>query len=276
MTCSNCGADLAGGSKFCEFCGASISADMKKDLEYVNKEGCPKCGSANVKFARETQGEVTGKKSKNVIYHTVGVCQDCGHTWKTSTQNETVKPRKTWLWVLGWIFIFPVPLMILLLRPTCKLNKILKIVIIAIAWIVYLALVFGGSGSGNNGETRNPGAEETSNPGQTVVTTVQEETPTTTEKAEDPTVDENGISISLKEFLDEYEAVMDEYIAFMHRYMQGDLGAMGDYARMLAKYTEFAEKAEALDQDNMSAADSAYYLEVITRVNGKLAGVVTG
>lgn len=45
------------------------------------------------------------------------------------------------------------------------------------------------------------------------------------------------------------------------------------YAEMMAKCADFVEKAEAYDADNMSPADSAYYLEVMTRVNTKLAKV---
>ena len=43
------------------------------------------------------------------------------------------------LWVLGWIFIFPVPLTILILRSK-TLKPVLKVLIIALAWIVYIAI----------------------------------------------------------------------------------------------------------------------------------------
>lgn len=42
-------------------------------------------------------------------------------------------------WVLGWIFIFPVPLTILILRSK-TLKPVLKVLIIALAWIVYIAI----------------------------------------------------------------------------------------------------------------------------------------
>ena len=56
------------------------------------------------------------------------------------------RKRKTWLWVIGWIFAFPIPLTILMIRNQ-KLNKILKIIIIAVAWLFYLLIVssFGGN-----------------------------------------------------------------------------------------------------------------------------------
>lgn len=61
-------------------------------------------------------------------------------------KNSTPKKRKTWLWVLGWILLFPVPLTVLILRNK-KINKTAKIAIIAVAWLIYLIIaVSGGSG----------------------------------------------------------------------------------------------------------------------------------
>lgn len=57
------------------------------------------------------------------------------------------RQRKTWLWVLGWIFIFPVPLTILLLRKR-DMNNILKYSIIVISFLVYIGVAAAG-GSGN-------------------------------------------------------------------------------------------------------------------------------
>ena len=89
---------------------------MIKEQELLNMSGCPKCGSTNIQFRRENQGEVRGKNYKQVVHRTVGYCKDCGETWYSSSESEMPKKRKTWLWVLGWICIFPVPLTILMLR----------------------------------------------------------------------------------------------------------------------------------------------------------------
>ena len=70
------------------------------------------------------------------------------------------KKRKTWLWVLGWIFIFPVPLTILMLRNQ-KLSKPVKIGIIVAAWIVYLIIGLVGGGSGDNKDSSNANTETT-------------------------------------------------------------------------------------------------------------------
>lgn len=142
MKCSNCGAEISANSKVCEFCGSQISYEMRKEQEQLNKQGCPKCGSSNIVFNREKQGELKGKKGTAIVRSTVGVCKDCGHTWSVSSGAEIPKKRKTWLWILGWICIFPLPLTILLLRKK-EIKPALKYGIIVIAWIVYLLIGLG-------------------------------------------------------------------------------------------------------------------------------------
>ena len=151
MRCPNCGAEI-GNSDKCEYCGSAISSEMRKEQEILNKKGCPKCGSTNIKFTRENHGEVSGKSSKTIVHKTVGICNDCGYTWYLEVEQP--KKRKTWLWVLGWIFVFPVPLTILMLRKK-DMKPILKYGIIAAAWIVYLIIGLGGNSSNKNPSTDN-------------------------------------------------------------------------------------------------------------------------
>ena len=134
MKCRYCGGEIDVNSKTCPFCGSSISLEDKKELEQLNKKGCPKCGSTNISFVREATGVSRNKKGNStVLYQTKGICNDCGHTWTTNTSKKS----KVWLWVLGWIFLFPLPLTILLLRKK-NMKPALKYGIIAGAWVVYL------------------------------------------------------------------------------------------------------------------------------------------
>ena len=140
MKCPYCGAEIVSG-KFCEACGSQITVEMMKEQEQLNKSGCPKCGSSNVSFRRENQGEIRGKKSKEIVHKTVGVCKDCGYTWYPEGGSE--KKRKTWLWVLGWIFIFPLPLTLILVKKK-DMKPAVKYGIIAAAWVIYLLIgIFG-------------------------------------------------------------------------------------------------------------------------------------
>lgn len=121
---------------------------------------CPDCGSSNVTFNREKQGEFKGKNGTTVVITTVGLCKDCGYTWNTTgnTQPQKKKMKMTWLWVLGWIYIFPLPLTFLMLNKK-DMKPVLKYGIIAIAWMIYLAIgLFGKSidtstPTGNSTET---------------------------------------------------------------------------------------------------------------------------
>ena len=105
---------------------------------------CSNCGSTNVQFKRENVGEVRGKSAKQVVHRTVGYCKDCGYTWVVSSDSVASAPKKknTWLWVLGWLFVFPVPLTILLVRKK-TMNPIIKYAIIAVAWVIYFGIAAG-------------------------------------------------------------------------------------------------------------------------------------
>ena len=136
MKCKYCGGEIDKTSSTCPFCGSSISLEEKKEIEQLNKQGCPKCGSTNISFRREQTGVVRNKDGSKTLYQTKGICNDCGHTWTT----DAPKRSKTWLWVLGWIFLFPLPLTILLLRKK-DMKPALKYGIIAGAWVIYLIFV---------------------------------------------------------------------------------------------------------------------------------------
>lgn len=91
-------------------------------------------------------------------------------------------------------------------------------------------------------------------------------------KSSSVTTSSNSVTPELKEFLDSYEAYIDQYIAFMQRYENSDdtYSMLYDYLDMMQQYADFAEKLDQYDTDKMSAVDSAYYLEVTTRVAKKL------
>ena len=169
MKCPSCGAEI-GTSKVCEFCGSTITAEMQREAEQLRKAGCPKCGSSNITFRRENQGEIRGKNQKAVIHRTVGLCKDCGFTWYPNTNDAPQPKRKTWLWVLGWIFIFPVPLTLIMLKKK-DMKPAIKYGVIAAGWIVYLLIGIFGGDSDKSGETANI---ETANQ-PTVIEEVQEE-----------------------------------------------------------------------------------------------------
>lgn len=142
MKCPNCGAEIKNGSRKCDFCGSEITLEMKKKQEVLNKQGCPKCNSSNIKFEREKQGEIKGKKGTRVVRKTVGFCKDCGYTWNAdgSTNTSNAKKKGTNWWVIGWIFCFPIPAMILIWRKKNTWSIKVKVAVTVVFWILLLVI----------------------------------------------------------------------------------------------------------------------------------------
>ncbi len=79
-----------------------------------------------------------------------------------------------------------------------------------------------------------------------------------------------------KEAMDTYEAFFDEYIAFMKKYAESDgtdLTLLSDYADYMSKYAETMEAFEAWENKELNIAETAYYVEVQTRISQKLLQV---
>ena len=152
--CKYCGSQNDDRAQKCESCGSTDFKHVCVNCGNEFDEGlfCPRCG---IKVGQKPK---VCNKCGNTYYS--NACPNCGSMNQPTTPNQQVryvqvqnqKPkRKTWLWVLGWIFIFPVPLTILLVRnKTMKIG--LKIGLIAAAWIVYLLI--GTSGSDSSTETK--------------------------------------------------------------------------------------------------------------------------
>ena len=227
MKCPSCGAETQG--KFCEYCGSEMpkenstvnitnnyygGAAPQEQTEVDNNVGkCPKCGNSKITFKRERVGTATQSRSrKNYIgtgrqgqsvsqsaYRTVGVCQNCGYTWNPNATNKG-SGKKTWLWVLGWICIFPLPLTILLLRKK-DMKPAVKYGVIAIAWVMFFAI-----GMFGNSETDTP---QTDVPDTTIQT--EQSTNIGTEDTSQDTTENNSPwaqqEKTIRRFVDEFNAI---------------------------------------------------------------------
>lgn len=91
-------------------------------------------------------------------------------------------------------------------------------------------------------------------------------------ETEEPTEEPAGVSADFKAVMDEYEKFIDKYVKFMKKYEEEGhpLSMLSEYTELLTQYTEFAETMAAYNGDNLSAADYAYYIEVMGRVSQKL------
>lgn len=83
----------------------------------------------------------------------------------------------------------------------------------------------------------------------------------------------DGVTPEVKEFLDSYESVMNKYCDFMENYDPNDITAMAEYLTLMQEYTDFAAKADAMDESSMTDADYKYYIDVMARVEKRLIDV---
>lgn len=96
------------------------------------------------------------------------------------------------------------------------------------------------------------------------------------DSSQEPDENSDGLDPDFKAAMDSYETFMDEYVAFMKRYAESDgtdLSILTIYADYMSKYVDFCENFEKWEDEDMNAAETAYYLEVQTRVTKKLLEV---
>lgn len=113
--------------------------------------------------------------------------------------------------------------------------------------------------------------------GNATTPSVEPGNPATTEKEPNKdTSNDGGLDPDFKAAMDSYESFMDEYVAFMKKYEANpsDLGLLTDYANYMSKYADFVENFEKWEDEEMNAAETAYYIAVQTRVNKKLLEAV--
>lgn len=160
-----------------------------------------------------------------------------------------------------------------------------RIIFALVCVLFFLGLISNGQSGGNNrknneSETRSTnqrnGVAETTSSAQAsrTVTSTQMNYASETKNKIDSA---SGVTPELKEFLDEYEAIMDQYVLMMQKSdstYKDDSGKemMTDYFTLLYRLASFEEKAAQLDQEKMSDADAKYYLEVMYRIEMKLLG----
>lgn len=99
------------------------------------------------------------------------------------------------------------------------------------------------------------------------------------ELEEKPSSDEqlvDGLRPEFKKAMDSYETFMNEYCDFMKKYAESDgtdIGLLADYTEYMSKYANVVEDFEAWDSEEMNTAETAYYLDVQTRINKRLLEV---
>lgn len=142
-TCTKCGANLYIDADrkiaFCKYCGAQLLID--DEVQHLQIDNAESAGYAFEKGRQRAQNEAQAHR-----YYSV------------QPQPAPKKNKMIVWWVLGWIFIFPIPLTIIISRNK-KLKTGAKIGIIAAAWIVYLLIGIAGNAAKENEQTESPSTQ---------------------------------------------------------------------------------------------------------------------
>lgn len=195
MVCPNCGAsiqvDADKKNLTCNYCGNNLYLD--DEVHHIQYDNAEKTGYQFEKGRQRAQAEARQFNTQQQ-YNGAGL-------QKTK--------RKTWLWVIGWILIFPLPLTILLLRKK-NMNPILKFGIVAVAWIFYLIIAFaGGANDSSDKQSTDGDAVVSSEVGST---TADDQS---VSSSEDPLADfynefrESGTVDNIKEMAEKYGLYVD-------------------------------------------------------------------
>ena len=131
----------------------------------------------------------------------------------------------------------------------------------------------------NNAKTETtPAPTQTEQPKTETPAPTQTEQPKneTSKPTENKTSSHSGLGKEFKEAMDSYEAFIDEYCTFMKKYTKSngtDMTLLADYAKYVSKLEDANKKFDKWEDEEMNAEETAYYIEVQTRVNKKLLEV---
>lgn len=120
--CNNCGTLFKEGV-YCPHCGVKAGQTAKS---------CPRCGTQYFSNACPSCGYLPGTPQNVPDY----------------SQPQAATKRHTALWVLGWIFLTPVPITILVVRSKTLQNWLKALIILAV-WGIYLFIGLSGAAEDN-------------------------------------------------------------------------------------------------------------------------------
>ncbi len=130
LKCPHCGADVElsenAAQVRCQYCGAVMIAD-----DEVSRVRFDNANSAGYEFE---MGRIRARREAE------GTLPQAAAQPAYPAQTADPKParkRRTFWWVMGWIFIFPIPVTVLCVRSK-KIRLPFKILIILAAWAPYL------------------------------------------------------------------------------------------------------------------------------------------
>lgn len=135
----------------CEYCDSALVIEDDSNADDMDLDGAEEAG---YRFEKGRQRARDEQKRVVNLDTTSGMSEDHlirAAQYDRKTNSSVVKrPKKkhTLWWVLGWIFIFPIPATILAWRSK-KLSMPVKITIIVLCWLFYMGIGAAGSEEGS-------------------------------------------------------------------------------------------------------------------------------
>lgn len=108
------------------------------------------------------------------------------------------------------------------------------------------------------------------NSGETSSVPQNKKTESKTSSVAESNNDSNGYT--WQQFLKDYEAWVDEYIVILKKYNENpsDLSILSDYTSMLTKLSEWAERADKMEDEIEDAGEVLEFTSEITRILAKI------
>ncbi len=100
---------------------------------------------------------------------------------------------------------------------------------------------------------------------ETDAPTVPETEPATEAATQVTIVPPDVVTPEFKELMDSYRAFFEQYVEFMRVYTvsENPFELLGQYTEFMLKYTDALDKLDSIDEEILSPADDAYYLETL-------------
>lgn len=152
-------------------------------------------------------------------------------------------------------------------------------------WIAGLLAiaVLGAMGGCSGTEDSSSKKEKTSSATESSIVEESSETeaPTEEQTEAENSVEESGsqntaedeIRPDIKEAIDKYESFMNQYCDFMKSYDATDMSMLSEYSELMTEYAEMSASFDAIENEDLTTAELAYYMEVQSRVSQALLEV---
>jgi hypothetical protein len=132
----------------CEYCDSALVIEDDSNADDMDLDGAEEAGYRFEKGrqrARDEQKRVVNLDTTSGMSedHLIRAAQYDHKTYTNAAPPKRKKKHTLW-WVLGWIFIFPIPATILAWRSR-KLSMPVKITIIVLCWLLYMGIGAAGS-----------------------------------------------------------------------------------------------------------------------------------